>query len=360
MEKTKIVLVGFGYRARYFYRIAKYIDSEFEISAIVIRNKDKVSEVFEETNIFTTVDLEEALSIDHDYVVLSVSKNNITGMLEVLFEKGEKVLCETPPATNVEELERLYELYKKYDAKIQVAEQYPFWAIYSSYKKIIEIGYIGEPQMLKLSKAHGYHGAALIREFFNSGFKNVAITGKSFELYVIRTSERSGLYFDGQQKKITREVLTMEYEDGKVCLWDFTPELYFSHFLSQNIEITGYKGQIVDTTVKYLNDEFVPVCENIVRYDRGVYQNREWSHQNMTVGNVELYRTPFPNARLNDDELAIATCMRKMKDYVDSGTEFCKFEYSLQDTYVSILMNEALENPFKTVKSKEMIWAKNQ
>ncbi len=357
MEKTKIILIGFGYRSRYFYRIATHLQSEFEICAIVIRNKDKIAEVFEETNIFTTTDLDQALERQHDYVILSVSKDNVFPMLEILFSKGEKVLCETPPANKISDLEKLYHLYLKYNAIIQVSEQYPFWGIFSSYKEIIERDYIGKPQMLKLSKAHGYHGAALMREFLGTDFKNVSITGKSFELEVIRTSDRAGLFFDGKTKKINRETLTLEFEDGKVCLWDFTPELYFSHFLSQNIEITGLKGQIVDNTVKYLNEEFIPVCENIIRYDRGVFQNREWSHQNMTMGNVEIYRTPFPKARLNDDEIAIATCMRKMKEYVETGTEFYKFEFALQDTYLSILMNEALKNPYETVKSKTMIWA---
>ncbi len=360
MEKTKIILVGFGYRARYFYRVAKYVSDEFAISAIVIRNEEKVQEVFEETNIFTTTNLDEALEIEHDYVILSVSKDNVVSMLELLFSKGEKVLCETPPADSVENLEKLYDLYKNHNAKIQVSEQYPFWAIYTAYKNIIGADYIGEPQMLKLSKLHGYHGTCMIRELLGTNFSNVSITGKSFELDLIRTSERSGLYFDGKHKKTKREVLTLEYENGKVCLWDFNYELYFSHFLSQNIEITGHKGQIVDTTVKYLNSEYVPVIENIVRFDRGVYQNREWSHQNITMGDVELFRTPFPTARLNDDELAIATCMRKMKEYADSGKEFYKFEYALQDTYLSLLMNEAIENPYTTVKSKTMIWAKNK
>ena len=44
-------------------------------------------------------------------------------------------------------------------------------------------------------------------------------------------------------------------------------------------------------------------------------------------------KTPFPNARLNDDEIAVATCMLKMKEYLDTGTDFYSLQDALQDMY---------------------------
>ncbi len=357
MNKTKIVLIGFGYRANYFYRITKYIE-EFEIVAIVVRNEDKAKIINADTNIYTTTNLDEALAIEHDYSILAVTKENAKSMLEVLMSKNEKVLCETPPANSITELEELYDLYKKYNGKIQVSEQYPFWSIYTSYFEIIEQRIIGDPTFLRLSKVHGYHGACILRRLLNIKYNDFTITGKAFDLEVTRTSERSGLYYDGKTKNIKREVLNIEFDNGKVCLWDFTSELYFSHFLSQNVEITGNRGQILNETVKYLNKDNVPVTSALNRFDRGVYQNREWSHEAITFENKVLFRTPFDSARLNDDELAIATCMRKMKEFCDTGSQFYKFEDALHDTYMSLLMDEALSNPYTQIKSKKMKWVK--
>lgn len=39
---------------------------------------------------------------------------------------------------------------------------------------------------------------------------------------------------------------------------------------------------------------------------------------------------PFKNARLSDEEIAIATCLSKMKVYVQNGIEF----YSLHDAFI--------------------------
>lgn len=358
MNKTKIVIVGFGYRARYFYRICKYVENEFEIVSIVVRDEKKVAEVMQETSIFTTTDLDEALKFSHDYVILSVSKTQIPIMLEILFKKDENVLCETPPADTIENLDKIYDLYKKYNGKVQVAEQYFLTPLYSSVLKIMELGLIGEPLNVKTSSLHGYHGVSLLRKIMNLKYTNVSIAGKSFEMDIVRTSDRSGLFFDGQQKTIKRDIINLEFENGKTAFWDFTPELYFSHFLSQHLEITGVKGQLDDKTVRYLNHDFVPVTETINRFDRGVYSNREWSHEAMTLGDRVLFRTPFEKARLNDDEIAIATCMRNMKIYVDKNIPFYPLEEALQDAYISILMDTALATPYKTITSITKNWAK--
>ena len=71
-----------------------------------------------------------------------------------------------------------------------------------------------------------------------------------------------------------------------------------------------------------------------------------------------IYKNPFKNARFNDDEIAVATCMMKMGEYVKTGQEFYSLREALQDMYISLKMDEALANPNKEIRTETQIWAK--
>ena len=43
--KTRFIIIGFGWRADFFYRIAKMMPERFEISAGVLRTKQRAEEV---------------------------------------------------------------------------------------------------------------------------------------------------------------------------------------------------------------------------------------------------------------------------------------------------------------------------
>jgi hypothetical protein len=60
---------------------------------------------------------------------------------------------------------------------------------------------------------------------------------------------------------------------------------------------------------------------------------------------------------LNDDEIAVATCMLLMSEYLTTGKEFYSLQEALQDTYISLMMDEALKNPNQEVKTSTQIWA---
>ena len=105
--KANYMVIGYGWRADFYYRIAKLLPEQFSICAGVLRTEARAKEVASKEHIFTTVDLDEALSQKPDFAVLCVPREIAKDYLVQLMEKGIPVLCETPPGKKVAELNEL-------------------------------------------------------------------------------------------------------------------------------------------------------------------------------------------------------------------------------------------------------------
>ena len=60
---------------------------------------------------------------------------------------------------------------------------------------------------------------------------------------------------------------------------------------------------------------------------------------------------------LPQDETAIAVLMMGLRRYIEEGTECYPLAEGLQDAYTLILMEEALKDPGRLVRSETQIWA---
>lgn len=357
MEKIKFGLIGSGWRAEFYIRIAKTVPDMFDLAAVLIRDKEKGKNFAKKHQVTVVQSLEELLEFQPEYVVLAIKRGIVTDYLTTLFEKGIPVLCETPPGENLEALEQLWRSYKQYNAKIQIAEQYFVQPLYAAWFKAICDGILGDIQNVNLSALHGYHGASMIRRFLQTGFENCKIYGKRFWFDVTETSGRDGMVFDGEVFSCSRDRLTIEFENGKCGFFDFSdPAQYHSFIRTRQLGVQGSRGEIDDLTIRYLTKENIPVTQTLNRIDLGVYNNQEWSHLGIMLGENFLYKSPFLNARLNDDEIAVAACMLKMKEYIMDNREFYSLEDALQDMYLCLKMEEALTSPNVEITTSTQIW----
>ena len=356
MSKIRFGLIGSGWRAEFYIRIAKALPEMFDLAAVMIRGKEKGEAFSEKFGVKVVNTLDELVEKEPEFVVMAIKRGIVTENLITLFKRGIPVLTETPPGEDVEALQQLWDAYQEYRPK--VAEQYFLQPLYASWYKAICDGKLGEVENINISSLHGYHGASIIRQFLGTGFENCRIYGKRYWFDVTETYGREGMVFDGEVVKCSRDRLTMEFDNGKVAYFDFSdPAQYHSFIRTRQLTVQGTRGEIDDLTIRYLNEQNIPVTQELRRIDLGVYGNQEWSHYAVMLGEEFLFRTPFVNARFNDDEIAVASCMVKMHEYVNGGTEFYGMADALQDMYICLKMDEALENPVTVVETRTQPWA---
>lgn len=354
--KKKFGLVGVGWRGEFYLRIARALPNEFEITSALIRDVNKHEEFYKKFGVKAVSSMDDMLIDKPDFVVVAVKRGFYADILLELFRKGIPVLCETPPGESLDELEKIWEGYQKYDAKVQVAEQYIFQPLYSAWHNAIHKGILGEVENINISSLHGYHAVSIIRKFLNTGFTNCKIFGKQYHFNVTKTCGREGMIFDGEVFSCPRNRVTIEFDDGKAAFFDFSdPAQYHSFIRTRQLTIQGVRGEIDDLTIRYLTAENIPVTQDLRRIDLGVYGNQEWSHFGIMLGEEFLYKSPFSTARFNDDELAVATCMLKMGEYLNTGEEFYPLREACQDTYISLAMNEAFSG--KEIHTETKKWA---
>lgn len=358
-EKMKYALIGSGWRAEFYIRIAKMAPEQFHLTAVLVRDPAKGAAFAKKFQVKVVNTLDALLEDEPEFVVLSIKRGIVTDYLLDLFERGIPVLTETPPGEDMESLHRLWAAYEKYQPKVQVAEQYFVQPLYAAWYQAIQDGMIGRVENISISALHGYHGVSMIRRMLGTGFLNCTMYGKRYHYEVTETYGRDGMCFDGEKFLCPRDRVTMEFEDGSVAYFDFSdPAQYHSFIRTRQLNIQGDRGEIDDLTIRYLTQDNIPVTQELNRIDLGVYGNQEWSHYALMLGEKFLYRSPFANARWNDDEIAVATLLARMAEYVSGGEEVYSLRDGLQDMYLCLKMEEAMAAEYAPVKTQTQPWGK--
>ncbi len=127
------------------------------------------------------------------------------------------------------------------------------------------------------------------------------------------------------KEKIVTTSQTIAFLDfgDKLALYDFANDQHRSWIRSARVLVRGERGEITDSRLKYLRDYLTPVTLDLVRQDAGQDGNLEgYFHKGILAGDEWLYKNPFAPARMSDEEIAVATCLAKMAEYVQGDHHF--------------------------------------
>ena len=355
-KKIIFAIIGSGWRAEFYLRIAKEMPDRFAVCGIVTRSEEKGKLLEHQWAIKTFKNVNELLKHSSpSFVLVSVSKSAAPDYIMELAAKGVPVITETPPALDIEKLVQLNGLVAK-GAKIQVAEQYHLQPLHATRIAIANSGKLGEVIEVQLSVCHGYHAVSLMRKFLGVGFRNCKIRAIDFHSSIVEAPGKRG---GPEKENIVESCQTIAQLDfgDKLGIYDFDNQQYFSWIRSLNLQVRGSKGQINDKNVKYLKDHKTPIEYDLKRLNAGEDGNLEGYYlKGIMAGEEWIYRNPFILGKLTDDEIAIASCLEGMNRYAEGGPEFYGLAEASQDHYLSMMIKKAADSN-ETVVTQSQAWA---
>lgn len=352
MAKYKFVLVGSGWRANYYMRIARALPEVFELSAIFCRSEERAQKVAEESGFYTTCSMDECIELKPDFVVVSVKKTEGANTARKWMDKGFVVIQETPLGLDLETLRNFLDRSKK-GQRIVVAEQYTRYPSIRAILNVLDKRLIGDVSCLNLSVAHEYHGASIMRAIM--GIKADAeytVRAKTYEFPVIETLTRYDSFDDGRSTLKKRTLATVEFDNGKLCIYDFDSEQYRSPIRKNTIKVQGLSGELIDNTCYYLDQECKPHVSLIEQNEYIVETSNENPNLKrfIEMGNIsfegqKVYEPYFGLCQLSEDETAIAKLMAETGEYSRGNADSpYSIEDAIADARFAYILGQAIKS----------------
>lgn len=349
MGKIRFCIIGSGWRAMYYVRIAQKISDVFEAAAVVCRKPEKAEMITRRFGVNTVLSPQEGIALHPDFVVVAVDKLHTAQVAMEWAGYGFAVLAETPAGMDRETLELLKQKVKQ-GAKIVSAEQYRYYPEYSAVLNLLKTGVTGTPHSLYLSLAHEYHGISLMRALLGlDASEPYTVQAREWSFPTVETMSRYERFTDGQLADKKRMAALFAFENGRYCLYDFDSEQYRSPIRGSHMRLSGERGEICGHTVRWLDENNLPHCETIQITTRLVKTdddnpNFELIEETVSVtcGDLVLYEPEFGLCGLSSDEAAIAHMLGMMPAYAKGeGEAPYLLEEAVADAYGAILLREA-------------------
>lgn len=329
---VRYAIIGGGWRSEFYLRIASLLPDTFSVSGAYVRNDEKRAALAKKYPFSFVEDLNTLLDGDYDFVVSCINKGNICTVIRSMAERGIPLLTETPVGVTVEEALEMVNADPAW--RVQVAEQFHLAPRYLAYKTLIESGLLGKVHQVYLSACHDYHGVSLLRYLLGTEKKKPEINTISLTDPITRYRGRNGKMEETLVEP--EEKLTVYRFGKKTGIYDYSKEQYFSGIRMPLVHVKGTRGEILNDTVRYLRDGIAHEF-TLKRVAFGEYENLDGMGIAAIAGEGRVwYKAPIEGARLSDEEMAIATVLLKMADYVKTGREFYPLREGAMDVALSL------------------------
>lgn len=334
---TSFAIVGSGWRAEYFWRLAAELPG---LSCVgVVSRQPKVLPVP------VHVSLDDCLaSAKPDFVVTAVPWGVTPGLVAELVARGVRVLAETPPAPDLDGLRALWRRVGG-SGLVQVAEQYSRLPAHAARIALVRSGVIGDPTRVDVSSTHQYHAVSLIRTLLDVGRGPVEVRAVRTTAPLADPLTRAGWADPVEIKAATTTLATLAFDGGGFGVYDFTTNQWHNQLLMRRLLVRGTMGELRDQEAVRLTAERTIVRSAIVRRQTGYDLDLDgFDTDHITFGSDVLYRNPFQGRRWNDEEIAIATLLQDTAAWAaGGGPEPYPLADGIQDHRIALAVEEAAD-----------------
>jgi predicted dehydrogenase len=343
---TSFVVVGSGWRAEMFWRLAGALPEVECLGAVVRTPRD--------LPVRALGSLDE---VRPDFVVTAVPWDTNPGVVRAAVERGLPVLSETPPAPDPAGLRELWDAVGG-TGLAQVAEQYLLVPAHAARLAAVREGVIGTPTQVQVSSTHQYHAVSLIRGFLGAGRGPVTVRASRTTAPLVDPLTRDGWTGDDEPKPATTTIATLDFGDGLSGLYDFTDNQWHNQLRFRRILVRGTHGELRDDEVIRLAGPQTIVRTPLVRRQTGYDLDLDgFETDTVTLGTRVLFRNALLGHRFNDEEIAIATQLRQMAAWVrGDGPPPYPLADGLQDHLIALAIEQAADTG-RTVTTGVEAWA---
>jgi predicted dehydrogenase len=339
---TTFGIVGTGWRARFFLRLARLVPDRLRAAGLVTRTPQRAAQLAADSDVPVHLGIGELLAAGRpDYVIVSVPWQASPDVIRDLVGRAVPVLAETPPAPDLAGLHALWSDVG-HTGLVQVAEQYLLMPMHAARLAVLGDGAIGEPSSVQLSSTHLYHAVSLIRGLLGVDTAPVRVHAQQFVAPLVDPLTPAGWSREITAKPATTTLATLDF-GGPMGLYDFTDNQWWNPLRARRMVIRGSHGEIVDDQVTRLLDPATPVTSPLARRQTGHDLNLEGldlkhiSHDGQVV-----YRNPFVGSGMSDDDIAVADLLERTGAWArDQGPPPYPLASGCQDHAISVAIGES-------------------
>lgn len=357
-------VVGSGWRARFFVRMARAFPDRFACVGVVTRSAARGAQVEREWGVPTVRTVEELVTgagsagTDRPAFVVTATPWPVTpGVVREVVGLGVPVLAETPPAPDEEGLRSLWADVGA-TGLVQVAEHSVFMPAHVARKAVVDSGLIGEPTSVQVSSTHLYHAVGLVRWLLGVAPGAVQVRASSFAAPLLDPVTRDGWTGAGQPAPASTVLATLDLGSGRSALYDFTDNQWHNPLRTNRIVVRGSLGEIVGDDVTRWAGPRTVLTAPILRRQSGREQDLDgFDAEHLSLEGTVLWRNEFLGARLADDELAVAGLMAATAAWVrGDGPPPYPLAQGCQDHLVGLAIQRAADSG-EVVRTEAEAWA---